>query len=263
MTTAIQNHISGRLHSAGVGEGGNGPGAVYGMFNRHGGISRDNFGSLNIGYHVGDSPECVLENRQRVKARLGIPLLLSARQVHGTSLYCFRDALESDDEIGESSGYDAMVTDRRGVGLMIQHADCQGVLLYEPNKGVICAVHAGWRGSVQQILQKTVAVMVGEYGVRPERIQAIISPSLGPCCAEFVNYKKELPAHFSSFMVKENYFDFWSISKEQLVEAGLVAANIWATKICTACSNEYFSYRRACRQTGGVTGRNCSVIALE
>ena len=121
----------------------------------------------------------------------------------------------------EVEGFDALITDLSGVGLMIQQADCQAVLLFDPVKEVIAAVHCGWRGSVQGILGRVIAVMVENYGTAPADLQAVISPSLGPCCAEFVNYRQELPAEFQQFMVRDNYFDFWQISRYQLISAGM------------------------------------------
>ncbi len=64
-------------------------------------------------------------------------------------------------------------------------------------------------------------------------------------------------------MVRDNYFDFWQISRYQLVNAGMSDERIRAAEICTCCSDDYFSYRRASRLTDGLTGRNCSVIALQ
>lgn len=270
MTNRIKAHITGRFTKASGGDGclpGTAGGyssaeADYTLFNRHGGVSRDYFTSLNVGLHLGDSDGAVRENRKRVKENLNISRLLSARQVHGVSLHCCRGEFSDDIEIGGELGVDTLLTNQRGVGLMIQHADCQPVLLFDPVQEVIGAVHCGWRGSVQQILQKSVAGMASEYGSKPENIQAIIGPSLGPCCGEFKNYKVELPEEFYPFMVQNNYFDFWNISRHQLELAGLLPVNISAVEICTACSADYFSYRRACHQTGTITGRNCSVIAL-
>jgi hypothetical protein len=230
----------------------------FGMFNRHGGVSSDPFGSLNVGHGLGDSPTAVEENRRRVKESMGIARLLSARQVHGRGIYCLTDPLAEDCSI---EGVDALITDLADVGLMIQQADCQAVLLFDPIREVIGAVHCGWRGSVQLILVEAVEAMVKNYGTNPSDLHAAVSPSLGPCCAEFVNYKRELPADFLAFTVRDNYFDFWQISRAQLVSAGVMADRIRIEGSCTCCSDDYFSYRRAARQ-GGPTGRNCSVIAL-
>jgi polyphenol oxidase len=238
----------------------NGSRCSFMLFSRHGGVSRGKYASLNIGEHVGDQEDAVLQNRERVRTILMLPHLLSAKQVHGTEIYCLTEPLSVDKEV---EGFDALVTDLPGVGLMIQQADCQAVLLFDPVREVIAAVHCGWRGSVQGILAQVISVMVENYGTAAEDLQAMISPSLGPCCAEFVNYHQELPADFQRFMVRDNYFDFWQITRHQLVNAGMSEARIRAAEICTCCSDDYFSYRRANRLSDGLTGRNCSVIALQ
>jgi YfiH family protein len=238
----------------------NGNRCSFMLFNRHGGVSRGQYASLNIGEHVGDLEAAVQQNRERVKTILALPRLLSAKQVHGTEIYCLTEPLSVDREV---EGFDALVTDLPGVGLMIQQADCQAVLLFDPVREVVAAVHCGWRGSVQGILGQVISVMVENYGTAAEDLQAVISPSLGPCCAEFVNYHQELPADFQRFMVRDNYFDFWQITKYQLMGAGMSDERIRAAEICTCCSDDYFSYRRATRLSDGLTGRNCSVIALQ
>jgi len=231
----------------------------YAMFDRHGGGSVGPYASLNLGYHVGDEKDAVLENRARVKELLAIPYLLSAKQIHDTGIYCLSEPLIEDVEV---EGFDALITNLSGVGLMIQQADCQAVLLFDPVHEVIAAVHCGWRGSVQRILLQVIAVMAKNYGTVPADLRAAISPSLGPCCAEFVNYHRELLPEFQQFMVRENYFDFWQITRHQLISGGISEQRIETANICTCCSEDYFSYRRATKMSNGVTGRNCSVIAL-
>jgi polyphenol oxidase len=232
----------------------------YAMFDRHGGVSRGLYASLNVGDHVGDQDEAVQENRGNVKKNMAVSQMLSAKQVHGTEIYCLTEPLAIDREV---EGFDALITDLSGVGLMIQQADCQAVLLFDSVREVIAAVHCGWRGSVQRILERVISVLVENYGTAPADLQAVISPSLGPCCAEFVNYRRELPSDFRQFMVRDNYFDFWLITKSQLMKTGMSEERIRTTEICTCCSDDYFSYRRATRLSDGLTGRNCSVIALD
>jgi polyphenol oxidase len=231
----------------------------YGMFSRHGGVSGEPYASLNVGVYVGDRPKAVATNRHLVREAMRIPALLSARQVHGQGVYCLTKPLTEDQEV---DGFDALITDVAGVGLTIQQADCQAVLLFDPRREVIAAVHCGWRGSVLQIVPQVVEVMARNYGTIAADLQAVISPSLGPCCAEFVNFRSELPADFQQFMVRDNYFDFWRITRSQLTASGVVEAHIQTAGHCTCCSDDYFSYRRATRQGGGQTGRNCAVIAL-
>lgn len=237
----------------------NGHTCNYGFFSCSGGASVGKYASLNVGLHVGDEEFAVYANRKIIKTKMGAATLLSARQIHGTKIHIQGETLTQDLEV---SGCDALITARKGVALMVQHADCQAVLLYDSVAGVIAAVHNGWRGSVQNILAEVVAVMVRDYLSRPENIQAAVGPSLGPCCAEFRNYKSELPGEFSRFMTRKNYFDFWEISREQLMEEGVQAKHIIITGQCTRCSTEYFSYRKAVQTGDGVTGRNGSVIVL-
>ena len=231
----------------------------YGFFTSLGGESKEPFSSLNVGLHVGDDRYTVIANREIVKNTMGVSFLLSALQVHGTKVHVQNKSLMADREV---DGYDALITNQKGVALMVQHADCQGVLLYDKVSGVIAAVHNGWRGSVQDVLGKVVGIMARDYLAHPGDVQALIGPSLGPCCAEFLNYKKELPEDFLEFRVGENHFDFWKISQKQLMKSGLQKANIGISGQCTLCSHNYFSYRKAVQTGDGVTGRNGSVIVL-
>lgn len=223
-----------------------------------GGVSSNSFATLNLSFGVGDDSDGVKINRQRLKQCLGIHYLVSAVQVHGDQVVIAED-IKQDTEVAEADG---LITSEPGVGLLIQQADCQAVLLHDPAQGVIGAVHNGWRGSTLNIIAKTVATMYDYYGVNPDNLKAVISPSLGPCCAEFINYRQELPKSFHARQVTPCHFDFWAISRDQLTEAGLKDTNIETAGICTVCNKDFFSYRRAVRQGSGVTGRNGSVIAL-
>lgn len=231
----------------------------YGFFNRHGGKSKGKYDSLNLGLHVGDEESSVHANREIVKSTMEATTLLSALQIHGTKIHAQNKPLVDDFEV---EGYDALITNQRGVALMVQHADCQGVLLYDNVAGVVAAVHNGWRGSVQNILGKVVGAMVRDFSSNPDNIQAIVGPSLGPCCAEFRNYQSELPKDFVEFKVHENHFDFWRISGAQLMAEGVQEEKIIISEQCTLCSEDYFSYRKAVQSGDGVTGRNGSVIVL-
>ena len=235
------------------------PDLIQVTFDRHQGTSASPFSSLNCSFGVGDQAEKVQANRQLLKHSLGISRLVSASQVHGDQILRIQETPERDQEM---DGTDALMTDRRDVGLMIQHADCQAILLHDPVQSAIAAVHCGWRGSVLRIIEKTVRMMNACYHSRPEDILASISPSLGPCCAEFINHRQELPASFLAFQQRRNHFDFWQISQAQLMEAGLQRQKIRTAMICTCCNPDYFSYRRANRKGDGITGRNCTIIAL-
>lgn len=230
----------------------------HGMFSNAGGVSSELFASLNLSYHVGDQPDRVLSNRNRALASLGLRHLVSVNQVHSDHILL----VEEEHARVELKGYDALISTLPGTGLLIQQADCQAVLLSAPQSGVVAAIHCGWRGSVIDIIGKTIQCLQDRYGVTPNSLLAAISPSLGPCCAEFIHYRKELPAWMHAYQVRPHYFDFWAISRRQLLDAGVLPAHIDMAALCTRCHPKFFSYRRASKTTNGVTGRNGSIIGL-
>lgn len=227
----------------------------HGVFNRHGGVSPKPWLSKNISFGVGDTSENVYANRARLKKALNFDRLVSAKQVHSTKVHIVEECPAEDLEI---EGCDALITNVQGPGLMIQQADCQAVFLFDPQKKAVAMAHVGWRGSVENILGITVAAMFKAYATEPAALIAAISPSLGPCCAEFMHYYSELPVSLHSYKVRPDYFDFRAISRDQLRSAGLRPENIHITEICTCCNQDYFSYRRE-----GETGRFASVIGLK
>ena len=226
----------------------------HAVFNRQEGVSPPPWHSRNVSFGIGDNPENALKNRERIKKSLGAKRLVAANQVHGSKVHVVHDFPSKDLEV---NGFDALVTNVAGVGLMIQQADCQAVLLFDPEKKAIGIVHVGWRGSVADIISATIVTMNKAFSTEPADLQAAISPSLGPCCAEFINFQTELPVSLHGYQVRPNYFDFWSISCDQLCSAGVRPENITVAEVCTYCNQDYFSYRR-----DKTTGRFASVIGL-
>ncbi len=226
----------------------------HAVFTRHGGISQGPYWSLNLSFEVGDEPKAVQHNRDLVKKTLGLRALLSARQVHGKQAYVCREPLTEDLEI---DGYDILVTDQPGVGLLIKQADCQAVLLYDARRHVLALGHAGWRGLVAGVLEEAVSSLERHFGTRPKDLWAAISPSLGPCCAEFRDYKQIFPRAFWSFKKEGAHFDLWALAKAKLEALGLSPSRIFLPDLCNKCSPEFFSYRRE-----GITGRFATVAVL-
>jgi hypothetical protein len=232
----------------------------HGVFNRHGGVSRPPYDSLNVAWTNGDQQEAVRENLRRVKESLGVDELLAAPQVHGDTITIIdENSLPPVDPhlpVRITAPADALVTGLRGVGLLIKVADCQAVFLVDPVRQVVANIHCGWRGSVQGILGKVVALLERRFQSRPVDLLATISPSLGPCCAEFRSYHRELPPSFLPFKIGDNHFDFWAISRWQLEQAGLRPEHIEVSTHCTVCGTDrFFSYRAA-----RVTGRMAAVV---
>jgi YfiH family protein len=229
---------------------------IHGVFTRMGGLSAPPYNSLNTSYTVGDPAENVTENLSRIKKAVEAEHLIFMDQVHGDSVFVVRRGHL--DTQGRIPSADAMITDISRVALMIKQADCQGVIIFDPERSVVANVHCGWRGNVRNILGRVVARMKHEFECRPSDLVAAIGPSLGPCCAEFVTHEKIFPETFRPFMVRENYFDLWAVSCRQLTEAGLKEENIEVSGICTRCRTDlFYSYRAE-----GETGRFATVAML-
>jgi polyphenol oxidase len=237
------------------------PGLVHGIFTRHGGVSGQPYATLNAAWNNGDAPDAVRENLLRIKEVMGLEQLTASKQTHGDTIHIVDEEGLARAEVCHPVFFtppgDALVTALHGVGLLIKIADCQAIFLVDPVREVIANVHCGWRGSVASIPEKAVACLRDRFGTKPEDLLAGVSPSLGPCCAEFRHYTRELPAPFWSFQTKPRYFDFWAITRWQLLRAGLRPDRIEIARRCTVCESEdFFSYRGE-----KTTGRNAAVLA--
>lgn len=221
----------------------------HGIFLRFGGVSKDPFAALNVGAGNGDRKENVAANRARIAELFPRHTLHTARQIHGSRVLRISDRNALKGRETPLTG-DAMVCSSRHQLLMIQVADCQAVLLIDPVQKVVANVHSGWRGSIDNIVAKTVAVMAGDYNCLPERILAGVGPSLGPCCAEFKHFRQEIPRNFWPYKDSANHFDFWAVTRDQLAAAGVSLQNIHLSNICTRCNPHLFYSYRAQRQTG-------------
>ncbi len=232
----------------------------HAVFTRKGGLSRGLYSSLNSSFGVGDKPEWVEGNRRMIQKTLGAGELVFCRQVHGTDVRIV--SAFPDDRAQKRKGIppvaDALVTNVPGQFLVIQVADCQPVMVYDPVRKVVANIHSGWRGSIRNVIGRTVQIMAETFGSAENDLLAGIGPSLGPCCAEFVNYRSEIPRPFWVYKTKNNHFDFWALSRDQLLTAGLVREHIYSSNLCTRCRTDlFYSYRGE-----GKTGRFAAVIGL-
>lgn len=239
----------------------------HGIFTRDNGISTGDYNSLNVGLSVGDKEASVVNNRQTIARCMGTKNLVFINQVHETGVLVLKKndtnclskshaSLFTGDAIFTG---DAMLTNIPGTFLSIQVADCQAIILYDPQNKVVANIHSGWQGSIKNIAGACVESMKTEFNCQPKNIYAGISPSLGPCCAEFIHYKQEIPEKYWCYKNMASYFDFWKISTHQLLEAGLIPKNIEISNICTKCNSHlFFSFRKKKQ-----TGRFVSVIGLK
>ena len=230
------------------------------IFTRLGGTSSPPFASLNVSYDTGDEAGKVRENLRRIREASGYSSLIYARQSHGSDIAVLLHNPRPNPAVPYPlHGKDGFITQLPNLLMMIKVADCQAICLYDPSHRVASIIHAGWRGSIQNIPGEAVHLMKTRFQSDPREIIAGIGPSLGPCCAEFRHWQRELPPSFARFQVNENHFDFWAISQSQLVDAGLPSKNIEVAGLCTKCHTEaFYSYRGE-----GKTGRFAMAIGIK
>jgi YfiH family protein len=236
---------------------------VQGVSTRWGGVSEGRYAELNIGLHVGDDEERVVENRRRFCRALGVRFesCTFAQQVHGSGLHL---VAASDVGAGGSRfeegipAADGLVVTRPGVVVAAVVADCVPIVIYDPDKHAAAAVHAGWRGTAAGIAAKAVEVLVSECGSGPDSIVAGIGPAIGGCCYEVSEDAVEgLRRGFAGGepVAEERdgrwYADLAEANRWQLRGAGLRAENVELAGICTSCrSDEFYSERTLGRPTG-------------
>ncbi len=192
----------------------------------------------------------VPENISKIQNILNLSTIHHLKQVHGTHVVAIHE--DSPPHCGEG---DAMVCAVADKTLLVKHGDCQAAIFYDPIKHIMSVVHSGWRGSVQNIFSTTID-RLKQLGSDPANLLVCISPSLGPCHAEFTNYRTELPESFWEYQTKPNFFDFWAISTAQLKAEGILEHHIEIARQCTyANATDFYSYRR-----DKDTGRNGTFI---
>jgi YfiH family protein len=188
---------------------------------------------------------------------MGADQLFFSRQIHDRNILIFDQS--APDKTMKNTEADALITTLPNLALMVKLADCQGTILFDPEKNVLGVVHCGWRGHVKNIYGHVVDRMTKTFHCHPIDIHAAISPSLGPCCAEFKTYRELFPSSFLDFMERECYFNLWELGKQQLIQAGLARQNIEAAGMCTKCRSDlFYSHRRQAK-----TGRFALVAMLK
>jgi YfiH family protein len=272
-------------------------------------VSRGTVSGLNLGFVAADRRRDVEENRRRFLAGLGAQdfSLATLRQIHSTHIYqVTRDKAgklaylaagsplphRSD---GNPSVGDALLTEEAGILLSVRTADCMPILLVDARRRAVAAVHAGWRGGLAHIAEKTVGVMRATFGSDPRQMLAAVGPGIQACCYEVG--EEVVAAYSGRFTGSERFFrpivpdnpskalgsrfplpfvsqhppgpspskgpaarlDLAAVVVAQLRAAGLSARNIAVSGLCTACQTDlFFSHRKE----GGATGRMLAVIGI-
>jgi YfiH family protein len=259
---------------------------LHGFSTRRGGTSRAYLsgadeagaGELNLGFTAADSEVAVLENRalfrEAVSGSRATPLI-SMRQCHSNRSVVADAALVGSAAAthGRASiqDIDGLLTAEPGVLLGVQTADCIPVLMADTKKHAVAGFHAGWRGTVERIVELGVARMREEFGSEPGDLVAAIGPGIGQCCYIVGGEVRE--RFGANFAYADELFseagpggqadtlrlDLIEANRRQLMAAGVSADAISMVGGCTACHPEWYYSHRA---SGGRAGRMMAVIGV-
>jgi polyphenol oxidase len=208
-----------------------------------------------------------LDWKGREVARRGRQLpLISLRQVHGDEIVLLPEKKENAADLWEREG-DALMTGFSEIAVGVFTADCLPVLLFEPERKIAAAVHAGWRGTAQGITRKAVEKMAEVFSGDPGKIQAALGPCIGPCCYEVDRPVEEAFRRggqpWETFVAPRGAGK-WALDLQEantllLLQGGVKGENIRRLACCTSCRSDlFFSYRRE----KGTRGRHLNFISL-
>ncbi len=243
-------------------------GFANGFSTRLGGVSTFPENSLNLAGFDEDSSENIHENRRRFLQTFDREYTLaSAWQVHGDGIKLV-DTQES--AVDSDQKFDALISALPGVLIGVKTADCVPVLVGDPKNRVYAAVHAGWRGTVQSIVRKTVDMLVEKFDTDPTQLICAIGPAA--LCESYEIGQDVIDAFAASFPEYRKYLsptreghaliDLHLANADQLTAAGVEPANIFKAPFCTMERTDlFFSYRME-KTRFGKTGRSLSVIGL-
>ena len=274
------------------------PWLVHGFTTRQGGVTPEYGGQqLNLAPTAEDTPECVALNRARLLHKLraqdapGNPWpLVMLNQLHSATIHRVRQQPAAEPLPPQTLGGDGLITNTPGVLLAVKVADCLPVIVADRKRRAVGIFHAGWRGTVQRIVEKGIGEMRRQLGCDPANLIAVIGPGIAACCYEIgEEVEHEFDSQFAySRELFEDVFDSWSLKTKypmlflnqrapghgepalsrhldlvkanwcQLLDAGVPAENIQSMNLCTACRTDlFFSYRKE-----HVTGRMLAVVGI-
>ena len=243
------------------------PRVCHGFSTRTGGIAAIHHSSLNLGYTSWDSIERVDENRRRLLSALNLEdsHLATLSQVHSNRVYIIED---NPGEGNQPQG-DALATGVEDIALAVQTADCLPVLIADPVKRAVAAVHSGWRGTLARVLPQTMFEMEKAFGSRPSDLIVAVGPGIRACCFEVGPEVADLfeRDYMGCSLVGpvqgrtgKYLLDLSKALDVQMDLAGVPAENRYDLGVCTRCRTDmFFSYRAE----GPAAGRMMAVIGLK
>ncbi|OPZ31483.1 MAG: Laccase domain protein YfiH [Bacteroidetes bacterium ADurb.BinA174] len=233
---------------------------------RTGGVSRGEFRSLNLGNYSDDNPLNIYENRSIVARKFYKTAddLITPHQTHSNKVLLIDTnflTLPNTDKIEKLYGFDASITQEKGYFLGVTTADCVPILVFDPKNEAIGAIHAGWRGTTDRIVEKTILKMQKSFGTEPKDILAAIGPAIS---IDYYEVGKEVEKEFlkSGFKLnkstsyhhdlsKKLHVDLKEINRQELIRLGVPKNQIEKTRYCTYNNSRlFFSARRQSIHSG-------------
>ena len=226
---------------------------------RNGGVSNGEFSTFNLGNFSDDNPIDIYENREILSRMwyMDIVDFIVPHQTHSSNVMVIDEDFQSlapSDKIDALYGIDATITHLKNIFLCATTADCVPILLYDTKKDVIAAIHAGWKGIVDKIIDNTLYKMIESYQTDPSDIIATIGPSISmkhyeigaDVVAKFEDAEIELKdASFFNENTSKLHINLKQIAHDKLFKLGVPAKQIDTTDLCTYDSAElFFSARR-------------------
>lgn len=231
---------------------------------RHGGTGKGAFGEFNINPYCGDDPANVAANRLLLAKELDVEdnHIIMPHQVHQTRCLVITPEflnLNEEERQQHLEGFDAVLTQMKGLCIGVSTADCIPLLLYDPVHEASAAIHAGWRGTVARIAEKALATMANSFGTEPADVKAVVGPGISLSNFEVGDevYEQFAKAGFSMERIARRYtkwhIDLPMANKITLQDCGVKSENIFLSGICTYSRVEdFFSARRLGQASGRI-----------
>jgi len=242
---------------------------IHAFCARQGGVSQDEYASLNVSFNEGDEEYSVLQNWGRLSRAFAIPLeqFLVVNQVHGDEIFVIKPHggyFSSRSELD----YDAIVTNRTNLAICIKTADCVPVFFVDRVKKIIAVTHAGWRSTALKISAKVIGLMQNQYSASLQNILVAIGPSIGKCCYQvdsavadaFRGQKNHEKFLLPATRGKKWMLDLPEANHRQILDCGVPKKNIEISGYCTMCNQDIFFSHRG---SGGITGRQINFMMIK
>ncbi|GAB5553668.1 MAG: peptidoglycan editing factor PgeF [Saprospiraceae bacterium] len=234
------------------------PQVIAAQSTRNGGFGRAPYASLNLGLYTKDDSKLVAKNRAAFFGDLGFSSdqTAGALQVHETAVLTVQVP-------GQYQGFDALITQQKDILLTVTVADCTPILIFDPETKAIAAIHAGWRGTVDEIAKKVLGQMTAEFGTQAQNCLAYIGPCIDRNTFEVdqdVAQHFDIPFKDWNSNKKKFYVDLKKANKSQLESIGLLSDKIEISPYSTVTHNQYFFSHR---KEKGKTGRMICAIGLK